>query len=129
MRPRRNRADAWTRRLVAESRLTTDDLILPVFDAGRREPARARRIHARVERLSLDLLVAYVAEAVDLGIPAVALFPVTPPELKTRGWVRSDRPRQPDVPNHPHAEKPVPPIWGWSATWRWTPTPATAMTG
>jgi porphobilinogen synthase len=36
-----------------------------------------------VERLSLDLLVAHVAEAVDLGIPAVALFPVTPPELKT----------------------------------------------
>ena len=83
MRPRRNRADAWTRRLVAENRLTTDDLILPVFaldGENRREPVASM---PGVERLSLDLLVAYVAEAVDLGIPAVALFPVTPPELKT----------------------------------------------
>jgi len=83
MRPRRNRADAWTRRLVAENRLTTDDLILPVFaldGENRREPVASM---PGVERLSLDLLVAHVAEAVDLGIPAVALFPVTPPELKT----------------------------------------------
>src|SRR4051812_28588666 len=83
MRPRRNRADAWTRRLVAENRLTTDDLILPVFaldGENRREPVASM---PGVERLSLDLLTAYVAEAVDLGIPAVALFPVTPSELKT----------------------------------------------
>ena len=61
MRPRRNRADAWTRRLVAENRLTTDDLILPVFaldGENRREPVASM---PGVERLSLDLLVAHVA--------------------------------------------------------------------
>lgn len=83
MRPRRNRADAWTRRLVAENRLSTDDLILPVFSLdgeNRREPVASM---PGVERLSLDLLVGHVAQAVELGIPAVALFPVTPNELKT----------------------------------------------
>ncbi|WP_037455231.1 porphobilinogen synthase [Skermanella stibiiresistens] len=83
MRPRRNRADAWTRRLVAENRLSTDDLILPIFSVdgeNRREPIASM---PGVERLSLDLLVAHVGEAVELGIPAVALFPVTPIDLKT----------------------------------------------
>ena len=60
MRPRRNRADAWTRRLVAENRLSTDDLILPVFSLdgeNRREPVASM---PGVERLSLEIGRAHV---------------------------------------------------------------------
>jgi porphobilinogen synthase len=82
-RMRRNRVDPWTRRLVAENRLTPDDLILPVFvldGTGRREAVSSM---PGVERLSIDLMVDRVSEAAALGIPAIALFPITPPELKT----------------------------------------------
>ena len=83
IRMRRNRADDWTRRMVAESRLTTDDLIWPVFvreGSGICEPIPSM---PGVERLSIDRLVEAVAEARDLGIPAIALFPVVPGHLKT----------------------------------------------
>ncbi len=72
---RRNRADGWTRRLVAECRLAPDDLIWPLFvieGEGRREPVASM---PGVERLTIDLLTEAVAEARGLGIPAVALFP------------------------------------------------------
>jgi porphobilinogen synthase len=82
-RPRRNRRHPWLRRLVAEHRLTVDDLIWPVFiqeGTNQRTPIGSM---PGVERLSIDLLVEAVREARDLGIPAVALFPVTPTEKKT----------------------------------------------
>jgi porphobilinogen synthase len=83
VRMRRNRADPWNRRLVAETRLGVEDLIWPVFvteGTGRREPIASL---PGVDRLSVDLLVEAVAEAAALGIPAIALFPVTPQDLKT----------------------------------------------
>lgn len=85
IRLRRTRADAWTRRLVAEHRLSVDDLIWPVF--VREGPAEIEPIPSMpgVSRLGIDRLVDAVGEAVELGIPAVALFPVTPPERKTPG--------------------------------------------
>jgi porphobilinogen synthase len=79
---RRNRLDAWSRRLVAESRLDAADLIWPVFvldGEGRREPVTSM---PGVERLSVDLLLPALEEAQELDIPAVALFPVTPEERK-----------------------------------------------
>ena len=82
-RPRRTRRYPWLRRLVAEHRLTADDLIWPVFvqeGANQHTPVASM---PGVERLSIDLLVKAVSEARDLGIPAVALFPVTPAEKKT----------------------------------------------
>ena len=82
-RMRRNRADAWQRRLVAENRLGVDDLILPLFvldGQGRREPVASM---PGVERMSIDLLTGAVSEAASLGIPAIALFPVVPAELKS----------------------------------------------
>ena len=82
-RPRRLRRHAWLRALVAENRLSPADLIWPVFvQAGRgtRTPVGSM---PGVERLSVDLLVEAVGQAQALGIPAVAIFPVTPPELKT----------------------------------------------
>ncbi|MFC7332199.1 porphobilinogen synthase [Rhodocista pekingensis] len=82
IRLRRNRADAWTRRMVSENRVTVDDLIWPVFilpGENRREPVPSM---PGVERLSIDLLVPAVAEAAELGIPCVALFPANPPDVK-----------------------------------------------
>jgi porphobilinogen synthase len=82
-RMRRMRRDAFSRRLMRETRLTPDDLIYPVFvleGRGAREPVPSM---PGVERLSVDLLVERAREAVGLGIPALALFPVTPPSAKS----------------------------------------------
>jgi porphobilinogen synthase len=78
---RRNRRDAATRRLVAEHRLSVDDLIWPVFvKDGSGEEAVASM--PGVLRVGLDRLAAHVEAGVRLGIPAIALFPVTPPARK-----------------------------------------------
>jgi len=80
---RRSRAHAWSRRLVREHQLTVDDLIYPVFvlpGTGRREAVASM---PGIERLSIDQLLVDAAEWVTLGIPALALFPVTPPEAKS----------------------------------------------
>lgn len=82
-RPRRMRFDSFSRRLMAEHRLSVDDLIYPMFvceGEGQREAIASMPC---IERLSLDLLVAEAAELVALGIPAVALFPVTPASAKS----------------------------------------------
>ena len=82
---RRLRRHDWSRRLVAEARLSAADFIWPIFvceGTKRREPIASM---PGVERLSIDLLEPAVAEAVELGIPAIALFPATPSELKTPG--------------------------------------------
>jgi porphobilinogen synthase len=82
-RMRRMRRDDFSRRLMRENRLSPDDLIYPVFvleGAGRREPVPSM---PGVERKSIDLLVEEAREVAALGIPAIALFPVTPPEAKS----------------------------------------------
>src|SRR5690606_24513936 len=82
-RMRRARKDDFSRRLMRESRLTTDDLIYPVFvleGNQQREPVASM---PGIERLSIDLLLEEAAELVELGIPAVALFPVTPAAAKS----------------------------------------------
>jgi porphobilinogen synthase len=69
--------------LVRENRVTADDLIWPVFvheGDNRREPVNSM---PGVDRLSIDLLVKSVGNAKELGIPAVAIFPVTDPARKT----------------------------------------------
>jgi porphobilinogen synthase len=69
--------------MVAETRLDAADLIWPVFvleGEGRRQPVASM---PGVERLSIDLLPETLGEAAALGIPAVALFPVTPEALKS----------------------------------------------
>ncbi|MGB5696366.1 MAG: porphobilinogen synthase [Polyangiales bacterium] len=80
---RRNRRHDWVRRLTRESTITPDDLIWPVFVQEGRSVRTPVPSMPGVERLSIDLLVKAVGEAKALGIPAVAVFPVTPPELKT----------------------------------------------
>jgi porphobilinogen synthase len=83
VRPRRNRRTAWSRRLVAEHRLSASDLIWPIFvidGTNVREPVASM---PGVERLSVDLVVAAARQAEQLAIPAVALFPYTNPALRT----------------------------------------------
>ncbi len=82
-RPRRMRAAEFSRRLMRENRLTTDDLICPIFVCEGTNVREAVPSMPGVARLSLDLLRATVKDYYALGIPAVALFPVTPPALKT----------------------------------------------
>ncbi|HHO67818.1 MAG TPA: porphobilinogen synthase [Gammaproteobacteria bacterium] len=80
---RRLRRDDFSRRLVRESHLAVDDLICPLFvleGEGQREAVASM---PGVERLSIDLLVQEADALVELGVPAVALFPVTPPERKS----------------------------------------------
>lgn len=80
---RRNRRDEFSRRLVRENVLTTNDLILPVFVLDGENRREAVASMPGVERLTIDLLLEEAAQWVELGIPAVALFPVTPTELKS----------------------------------------------
>jgi porphobilinogen synthase len=80
---RRNRRTAWSRRLIAENNVSSADLILPIIiveGEKRREPISTM---PKVERLSIDLAVEIAAEAAELGIPALALFPAIAPELKS----------------------------------------------
>jgi porphobilinogen synthase len=79
---RRLRRYDWSRRLVAESRLTVDDLIWPLFVHDAAQPHAVPSMPG-VERLSVSATVDAVGKAVSLGIPAVALFPVTEPGKKT----------------------------------------------
>ena len=78
VRPRRNRSRPALRRLVRETRLSVDDLVLPLFvqeGEGARTEIASMPDHAR---LSIDLLVEKAGEAVALGVPGVALFPALP---------------------------------------------------
>jgi porphobilinogen synthase len=79
---RRNRTDAWTRRLVAENTLTTSDLIWPIFIIEGRDTVTPVAAMPGVMRVTLDRLATHVEPAAALGIPALALFPATPPEHK-----------------------------------------------
>jgi porphobilinogen synthase len=81
-RPRRNRKAEWTRRLVAEHRLSPDDLIWPLFliDGGeRRRPIEGM---PGVDRVSVDEAVREAGVAAALDIPAIAFFPYTDAALK-----------------------------------------------
>jgi porphobilinogen synthase len=82
-RPRRLRRTDWSRRLVQENTLTSNDFIYPVFlleGSGRMEEVKSM---PGVSRVSLDLLIPIAEDCVKLGIPVMALFPVISNELKT----------------------------------------------
>ncbi|MEO7326304.1 MAG: porphobilinogen synthase [Dokdonella sp.] len=80
---RRMRRDSFSRALMRETDLTPADLILPVFvceGSRAREPVPSM---PGVDRVSIDLLLRVAEQAQQLGVPALALFPVTPPEAKS----------------------------------------------
>src|SRR5689334_9961211 len=84
-RPRRMRRDDFSRRLMRETRLAPDDFIYPVFvHDGERREAPVPSLPG-VHRKSIDLLLADAERCMAAGVPAVALFPVIPPEEKSPG--------------------------------------------
>jgi porphobilinogen synthase len=82
-RMRRMRRDDFSRRMMRETLLTPDDLIYPVFVLEGRGEREAVASMPGIERLSIDLLVEEARAIHDLGIPAMAIFPVTPMEAKS----------------------------------------------
>lgn len=82
-RMRRLRRDDFTRRLVQENSITTNDFIYPVFLLDGLNQSQSIHSMPGVERLSLDLLFYKAEECVSLGIPVMALFPVIDQSLKT----------------------------------------------
>jgi len=92
-RPRRMRRDDFSRRLMRETRLSSDDLIYPLFVVegnNRREPIGSM---PGIERVSIDQLLHEAEAALQLGIPAIALFPVTPAQLKSSDGAEACNPQ------------------------------------
>jgi porphobilinogen synthase len=81
-RMRRNRRAEWTRRLVRENVLTTDDLIWPLFIVDGRDTRVPVSSMPGVERLTVDQAVREAERAAKLSIPCLALFPYTDPALR-----------------------------------------------
>jgi len=81
-RPRRLRRDEFTRNLVREHALTPNDLIYPVFVLDGQKQRQVVASMPGVERVSLDLLLPVAEQCMQLGVPALALFPVIDPALK-----------------------------------------------
>ena len=82
-RMRRMRADDFSRRLMCENKITTNDLISPMFvipGSNQTEPVASM---PGVKRYSVDLLVQEAKHLVVLGVPAICLFPVPPPDAKS----------------------------------------------
>ncbi len=80
---RRMRQHDFSRRLMAENQLTVNDLIYPMFIIEGDNTREAIASMPGIERLTLDLLLEEAKELVALGIPAIALFPVTPVAKKS----------------------------------------------
>ncbi len=83
VRMRRMRRDDFSRRLMRESQLSCDDLIYPMFILEGKGQREAVASMPGVERVSIDELLKEAAELVELGVPMVALFPVTPDNYKS----------------------------------------------
>ena len=77
------RRDPFSRRLMRETRLTTDDLIQPVFVIEGSNTTEAVDSMPGIERLTIDRLLPYTEKAMTLGLPALALFPVVPAAKKS----------------------------------------------
>jgi porphobilinogen synthase len=82
-RMRRNRSEEFSRRLNSETQLNVNDLILPIFVVEGTNECQAVESMPGVNRLSIDLLIKEAQAVYDLGIPAVALFPVVGESNKT----------------------------------------------
>ncbi len=82
-RMRRMRADDFSRRLMRENVLTVNDLIYPMFILDGQNQREGITSMPGIERLSIDLAVQECKLLASLGVPAVALFPVTPASHKS----------------------------------------------
>ena len=82
-RMRRNRSEEFSRRLNSETQLSVNDLILPLFVIEGDNQSQAVESMPGVNRLSIDLLAKHAQQVFELGIPAVALFPVVGDKQKS----------------------------------------------
>jgi len=92
VRMRRMRHDDFSRRLMRESQLSCDDLIYPMFILEGKGQREAVASMPGVERVSIDELLKEAADLVELGIPMVALFPVTPDSAKSENAAEAFNP-------------------------------------
>ncbi len=83
VRPRRMRRDDFSRRMMRERRLSTDDLIYPVFVVEGSNQEQPVPSMPGVARYSLDKLLGVAEQTLKLGVPTMALFPLIEPSLKT----------------------------------------------
>jgi len=91
-RPRRMRRDDFSRRMMRENILTTNDLIYPVFIVEGTQVRQAVASMPGVERVSVDLLMGVAEQCVALGVPVLALFPAIEPTLKTPDGIEATNP-------------------------------------
>jgi len=82
-RPRRMRRDEFSRRLMRENRLSVDDLIYPMFILDQADQRESVTSMPDIERVGINQLLREAEALIKLGIPAVALFPVTPAAAKS----------------------------------------------
>jgi porphobilinogen synthase len=92
VRMRRMRRDPFSRALMRENTVTASDLIYPVFILDGQNQRQQVASMPGVERVSVDLLLKVAEEAVSLGIPVLALFPVIEASLKTYDGVEATNP-------------------------------------
>jgi len=92
-RMRRNRRDEFSRRLMRENRLTTDDLIYPVFIIEGKRRTEAVDSMPGIKRYTIDQLLPHAEHCVKLGIPALALFPAIEKGLKTADGREATNPK------------------------------------
>jgi porphobilinogen synthase len=85
------RRDDFSRRLMRENRLSTDDLIYPVFIVEGTQVRQAVPSMPGVERVSVDLLMHVAEQCVELGVPVISLFPAIEPSLKTPDGIEATR--------------------------------------
>ncbi len=83
MRPRRMRRDDFSRRLMREHRLSADDLIYPIFVLSGEHRVEDVPSMPGVQRQSIDVLLKTAEQCLQLGIPAIALFPVIDKQFKS----------------------------------------------
>ncbi|HSR62536.1 MAG TPA: porphobilinogen synthase [Gammaproteobacteria bacterium] len=91
-RMRRMRRDEFSRRLMRETRLHTDNLIYPLFVLEGKKQRQGVESMPGIERLSIDQLLREAEELLKLAIPAIALFPVVPVEKKSEGAAEAYNP-------------------------------------
>ena len=91
-RMRRMRRDGFSRRLMRETRLSTDDLIFPVFIVSGSNEKQNIDSMPDIYRMSVDVLLEEAAELVALGVPAIALFPSPDDSVKTEDGSESFNP-------------------------------------
>ncbi|MBI4194514.1 MAG: porphobilinogen synthase [Betaproteobacteria bacterium] len=93
VRMRRMRRDEFSRRLMREHQLTTDDLIYPVFTIDGKNRSESVNSMPGVQRHTIDRLLTHAEQCLKLGIPALAIFPAVDRKLKTADGREAVNPR------------------------------------